>query len=101
MNPKAEENLDDLNGKFILVKYEGHPFVRQVLKVVGNEIEVSCMQQSGGKNVFTWPHHLDIIFYYRDDVLEVISEPEILNARRSKLNNKDWDSFTRNTCKQQ
>lgn len=96
-NTQAEENLDDLNGKFILVKYENQPFVGQVLKVVGNEIEVSCMQQSGGKNVFTWPHPPDIIFYYRGDVLEVISEPDILNARRSKLNNKDWDSFTRNT----
>ena len=43
----------DLNGKSVMVKYEGQPFVGQVLQVVGEEIEVSCMHQLGGKNAFT------------------------------------------------
>lgn len=42
------------------MEYDSQPFVGQVLKVVGNEIEVSCMQQSGGNNAFKWPHPPDI-----------------------------------------
>lgn len=75
------------------LKYDGQPFVGQVLKVVGNEIEGSCMQQSGGKNVFIWPHPPDIVFYYITDVLEVISKPERLSTRHSKLKSTDWDSL--------
>lgn len=69
----------DLIGKLILVKYEGQPLVGQVLQVIGDEIEVSAMQQLGNKNVFTWPHPADEIFYHLTDVLQVISEPEPLN----------------------
>lgn len=87
----------DLNGKFILVKYEGRPFVGQVLQVFGDEIEVSHMQQLGGKNVFTWPHPVDVIFYYSTDVLKVISEPEPLNSRHTRLTNVDWDCFRMHT----
>ncbi|KAM7417161.1 hypothetical protein PAMA_017008 [Pampus argenteus] len=35
----------DLKGKFIMVRYESKPFVGQVIQVVGEEVEVSCMQQ--------------------------------------------------------
>lgn len=80
---------DDLKGKFILVKYEGQPFVGQVLQVIGEETEVSAMQQLGKKNVFTWPHPADKIFYYQSDVLQVISEPEPCNSRHSRLNDAD------------
>ncbi|KAA0717666.1 hypothetical protein E1301_Tti014557 [Triplophysa tibetana] len=40
-SPQAKENPKDLNGKFVLVEYDGQPFVGQVLKVVGNEIEMT------------------------------------------------------------
>ncbi|KAA0712540.1 hypothetical protein E1301_Tti019064 [Triplophysa tibetana] len=40
---QAKENPKDLNGKFVLVEYDGQPFVGQVLKVVGNEIEEKWM----------------------------------------------------------
>lgn len=53
---ESTHESSDLNGKFIMVNFEGQPFVGQVLQVVGEEIEVSCMQQLGGKNAFTWPH---------------------------------------------
>ena len=91
---QASAQDDDLNGKFILVKYEGRPLVGQVLQVIGDEIEVSCMQQLGRKNVFTWPHPADIIFYYIKDVLKVISEPEPLNSRHTRLTHTDWDCFS-------
>ncbi|KAL2102116.1 hypothetical protein ACEWY4_001284 [Coilia grayii] len=87
----------DLTGKFILVKYEGQPFVGQVLRVIGEETEVTAMQQLGNRNVFTWPHPADKIFYYLTDVLEVISEPEPLNSRHSRLTDAHWDSFSRHT----
>lgn len=84
----------DLNGKFIIVKYEGQPFVAQVLQVFGQEIEVSHMQQLGQKNKFIWPHPPDVIFYYIADVLRVISEPEPLNSRHTRLTHADWDCFS-------
>jgi hypothetical protein len=52
-NAEAEDNLspmvkppEDLKGKFIIVNYDYQPFVGQVLKVVGEEMEISYMQQA-------------------------------------------------------
>lgn len=79
------------------MKYEGRPFVGQVLRIIGEEIEVSCMQQKGSKNTFTWPHPADIIFYYPSDVLKVISEPEPLDSRHTQLTRTDWNCFSMHT----
>ena len=77
---KASVNVQqDLTGKFVIVRYEEQPFVGQVLQVFDEELEVSCMQQLGSKNAFTWPHPADVTFYYHTDVLKIISEPEPLN----------------------
>ena len=54
--------------------------------MVGEEVEVSCMQQLGEKNVFTWPHPPDILFYYESDVLHQISELEPLNLIQNLIN---------------
>lgn len=56
----ATDCLQDLKGKFILLRYESKPLMGQVFNVVGDEVEVIYMQQLGGKNVFylasfTWP----------------------------------------------
>lgn len=93
----SAQDDNGLNGKFILVKYEGRPFVGKVLQVIGDETEVSCMQQLGGKNVFTWPHPGDIIFYYTTEVRKVISEPEPLNSRHTRLTHSDWHYFSTHT----
>ena len=85
----------DLTGKFVIVRYEEQPFVGQVLQVFDEELEVSCMQQLGSKNAFTWPHPADVTFYYHTDVLKIISEPEPLNSRHTRLNNANWDCFSR------
>ena len=85
--PSTSTNCQqDLKGKFILVRYESKPFVGQVIQVVGEEVEVSCMQQLGEKNVFTWPHPPDILFYYESDVLHQISELEPLNLIQNLIN---------------
>ena len=78
-----EDGVESKQGKFALVRYEGKPFVGQIIRVVGDELEISCMQQRASKNVFTWPHPPDIVFYYQSDVLNIISEPEPVNSRHS------------------
>lgn len=56
----ATDCLQDLKGKFILLRNESKPLMGQVFHMVGDEVEVIYMQQLGGKNVFylasfTWP----------------------------------------------
>ena len=66
----------------------------QVQNVVGEEIEVSCMQQIGKKNNFVWPQVSDVIYYFNSDVKAIIAEPEPSTSRSSKLSDEDWDKFT-------
>lgn len=65
----------------------------QVIQVMGEEVEVSCMQQLSGENVFTWSHPPELLFYSESDVLHIISEPEPLNLCHSKLMMEDWKHF--------
>lgn len=88
-----EDSDEDLAGKMFIVSYEGKPFVGQVLKVLGEEVEVSCMQQSGRRNNFVWPQKADVIFYFRSDLKARISEPEPLTSRSSRLSDEDWNRF--------
>ena len=59
--PKAA-GLEDLSGKFVIITYDELPYVGQVLKVVGEDVQVSSMRQSDEKNVFMWPQISNIIF---------------------------------------
>lgn len=77
----------------VIVKYDKKPFVGQVQKVVGEEIEVSCMRQMGKKNTFVWPEVSDVIFYFQSDVKAIISEAESSTSLSSRLLDKDWDKF--------
>ena len=63
----------------------------QIIQVV--ELEISCMQQRASKNVFTWPPPPEIVFYYQSDVLNIISEPEPVNSRHSRLIEDAWKQF--------
>ncbi|CAL8284363.1 unnamed protein product [Boreogadus saida] len=90
--PKAS-GLEDLSGKFVIITYDELPYVGQVLKVVGEDVQVSSMRQSDEKNVFMWPQIADIIFYNKKDVQAVISEPEPANSRYSQLSIQDWATF--------
>ncbi|KAK0152137.1 hypothetical protein N1851_006503 [Merluccius polli] len=84
---------EDLVGKMVIVSYDKKPFVGQVQNVVGEEIEVSCMQQIGKKNNFVWPQVSDVIYYFNSDVKAIIAEPEPSTSRSSKLSDEDWDTF--------
>ncbi|KAK1875721.1 Isopentenyl phosphate kinase [Dissostichus eleginoides] len=94
--PREQESVLDLCGKFVIVPYDELPYVGQVLKVVGEELQVSCMRQSGDKNLFMWPQTPDVIFYFRKDIHAAISDPEPATSRFSKLTCQDWVKF-RNT----
>ncbi|KAK0145791.1 hypothetical protein N1851_015288 [Merluccius polli] len=91
------EDQESKQGKFAIVRYEGKPFVGQIIQVVGDE--VGCMQQLARKNVFTWPHPPDNLFYYESDVLHIISEPEPMNSRHSKLIEDAWKQFQAHSLK--
>lgn len=91
---KPEQNsLPDMVGKFVIVSYDELPYVGQVLDVVGEEVKVNAMRQSGEKNLFMWPETVDAIFYFKQDIQSVISEPEPATSRWSKLSNEDWEKF--------
>ena len=83
----------DIVGRFVIVKYDAQPFVGQVLNLVGDELEVSCMRQTMGRNAFVWPTAPDVIFYYVSDMQAILSEPEPLTNRSSQLCIPDWDTF--------
>ena len=91
------EDQECKQGKFALVRYEGS--VGQIIQVVGDEVEVSCMQQLARKNALTWPYPPDILFYYESDVLHIISDPEPVNSRHSKLTEDAWKQFQANSLK--
>ena len=55
----------ELCGQFVIV---GH-----FLEVVGEDIRVNAMRQSGNKNLFMWPQAPDAIFYNKKDIVAVIS----------------------------
>lgn len=84
---------EDMAGKMVIVSYDKKPFVGQVLKIIGEEIEVSCMQQSGTKNCFIWPQTRDVLFYFQSDIIAGISEPEPSTSRSSRLSSEDWERF--------
>ena len=73
LTPPSLENPSssppDLCGRFVIVTYDELPYVGQVLKVVEEELHISCMRQSGDKNLFLWPQTLDVTFYLRKDRL--------------------------------
>lgn len=75
---EEEEELDDeyTVGKFVIVRYDKKPFVGQITQLNAEHIEVNCMEQIGGKNIFKWPARRDCIMYSKHQLVSVISEPE-------------------------
>ena len=88
-----QDSLQDLCGKFVIVTYDELPYIGQVLEVVGEDVKVNAMRQTGNKNLFMWPQTPDAIFYLKKDVQSVISEPEPATSRCSKLSSNDWEKF--------
>lgn len=70
-----EDHNEEYNvGRFVIVKYNGKPFIAQVTKLHDDNVEVNCMVQHKERNVFTWPLKPDYIFYSKDKIVSAISE---------------------------
>lgn len=80
-------------GKFVVVEYESKPYVGQIVEIDGEELKINCMVQKSG-NSFVWPQKPDCIYYSRQDVCGVISEPEPMR-RYARVKDVDWLMFSR------
>ena len=90
--PKAP-GLEDLSGKFVIITYDELPYVGQVLKVVGEDVQVSSMRQSDEKKRFHVATDCQHNLQNKKDVQAVISEPKPTNSRYSQLSIQDWATF--------
>lgn len=79
-------------GKFVIVNYDNKAFVGQITKRHADNIEVNCMVQHGKRNVLKWPGNPDCIFYPRDQIISIISEPEP-HQHAAQLTKYDWLVF--------
>ncbi|KAL3045390.1 hypothetical protein OYC64_013626 [Pagothenia borchgrevinki] len=77
----VEKNEEYTVGQFVIVSYDNKLFVGQI----------NCMVQHGKRNVFKWPNKPDCIFYHREQIASVISEPE--PNRAAQLTKYDWLLF--------
>lgn len=91
---EEEEERDDeyTVGKFVIVRYDQKPFVGQITNLNEELIEVNCMVQTSGKNIFKWPAKQDCIMYSKDQLISAISEPEP-HQRAAQLTRYDWLLF--------
>ena len=62
-----------------MVVYEGEYFPGLVLNITTLEVVVKVMTMFGPN--WKWPEQEDKLWYPRDDVVEKIKEPQLLNAR--------------------
>ncbi|KAI9515349.1 hypothetical protein NQZ68_026082 [Dissostichus eleginoides] len=88
----VEKNEEYTVGKFVIVSYDNKLFVGQITKLLLDNIEINCMVQHGKRNVFKWPNKPDCIFYHREQIASVISEPEP-NQHAAQLTKYDWLLF--------
>ena len=83
--------LSELLLKFVVVKYDGHPYPGKVVDIdeQQGELEISCMHRVG-QNRFFWPLRTDICWYTRDDILAVIPEPTNVTHRHCEVSPPIW-----------
>ena len=81
---------DYTQGQCVIVKYEGKPYVGQIVVINKEGLEINCMNQIGKmKNGFVWPKSRDCIFYEEQDVVCGIAKPQ-QGSRFATLTNLDW-----------
>ncbi|KAI4804558.1 hypothetical protein KUCAC02_026183 [Chaenocephalus aceratus] len=88
----VEKNEEYTVGTFVIVSYDNKLFVGQITKLLLDNIEINCMVQHGKRNVSKWPNKPDCIFYHREQIASVISEPEP-NQCAAQLTKYDWLLF--------
>jgi len=65
-----------MEGQFVLIKYEGKPYVGQIVAISMEGLQVNCMKQRGDKNDFVWPNRRDCIYYQDQEVVCGLSQPQ-------------------------
>ena len=63
----------------MLVNYDNTNFPGEVIKVVGEECEVTVMHKSG--KFWKWPQREDKIFYNQKSVIKVLRPPQVAGCR--------------------
>ncbi|KAI9546584.1 hypothetical protein NQZ68_025746, partial [Dissostichus eleginoides] len=83
MDDSSNANSDHLQPDSIQKTYAESPSTDvekneeyTITKLLLDNIEINCMVQHGKRNVFKWPNKPDCIFYHRQQIASVISEPE-------------------------
>ncbi|XP_026095669.1 uncharacterized protein LOC113067463 isoform X1 [Carassius auratus] len=76
-------------GQFVLIKYEGKPYVRQIVAISMEGLQMNCMKQRGDKNGFVWPNRRDCIYYQDQEVVCGLSQPQ-QGSRYATLSKYDW-----------
>ena len=73
---KLEENVS-----MVIVRYERSFYPGLVTEINGMKIKVKCMERCGQKT-WKWPRFDDLEEYKLRDLIQVISDPEMLNSRQ-------------------
>jgi len=76
----CEEKKIELSvGKWVLVKYDNKKFPGEIVKVMGEECEVTVMHASG--KFWKWPQKEDKIFYDQKNIVKMLRPPEVAGSR--------------------
>ena len=88
-NTDTTSDEEYTEGQFVLIKYEGKPYVGQIVDISMEGLQVNCMKQLGDKNDFVWPNRRDCIYYQDQEVVCGISRPQ-QGSRFATLSKFDW-----------
>ena len=76
---QKEANVSLTVGEWVLVSYDGTNFPGEILKIVGEECEVTVMHQSG--KFWKWPQKEDKIFYNQKNIIKRLGQPQVAGSR--------------------
>ena len=81
-----------LIGKHVIVRYDGSFYPGIVIDEDTDDVKVRCMSRAGN-NRFYWPPREDICYYMREDVGQLIPEPEHVTGRHLRVDPTIWQSL--------
>ncbi|XP_074040040.1 uncharacterized protein [Leptinotarsa decemlineata] len=74
------ENLILADGQYVIIKYEDKYYPGVILKHDYDGAEVQTME-SAGINSWKWPVKEDVLYYFKEDIILTIKEPQLKNNR--------------------
>lgn len=90
----SEKNTIYKKDYFVIVKYENEYYPGKILNVTESQVRVNVMVKSGVIG-WKWPQTPDVLWYEKNDVIKIITEPQKLNNRGiyTVAEMKDYDTF--------